>query len=273
MWEAVLSYFGERCPDSLAGHFPTWLSRTFSEERADRAFRVLFHRFDRCTVQECLLSAFAERMHERTFSNLGSWASTRVGLSTDLLTAWIEQLPSVENYGCSQRVMAAAARVFARGARGDATWARLHLKCLLRHRLPPSSGGLAALPPEVLTSLHVTEGLPLLLQFIAVGLEGVERKWLKGFTRKKTSHPMNHPGLFLALFGIQGLLAHPEWEGALANTEVAVDFRLLGGALEILYHLPESRLQRISGESLRDYARRLPPLAELRGRGGRAAEA
>jgi hypothetical protein len=272
LWEAVLEYFEQRCPDQHAGYFPAWLSRTMSTEHADRTFRRLFSRLGRCSIQEFMLRAFGERMREPGFANLAQWAAGRGELALELLRGWKGQAAVSESYSCSQRVVAAGAAVFARGLAGEQAedWALLQFECLLQHALPPSHGVLGDLPGEAFTHLPGPRALPVLLQLLARGLEGIDGKLLKSYTRKKSSHPCNHPGLFLAFAAIQGLLAHPEVASCLAELEVAVETPLLEGLLEILYHLPEQRLRRRQNESLHDYARRLPPLGELRVKGARS---
>lgn len=136
--EAVLEYFEQRCPDQHAGHFPAWLSRTLSAEHADRTFRRVFSRLGRCSIQELMLRAFGERMRERGFGNLAEWAAGRGELALELLRGWKGQAAVSEVYGCSQRVVAAGAGVFAGGLAGQQAgdWALLQFECGPGESLP-----------------------------------------------------------------------------------------------------------------------------------------
>jgi len=93
-------------------------------------------------TQELLLRAFGERMRERGVGNLAEWAAGRGELALELLRGWKVQAAVSEFYGCSQRVVAAGAGVFAHGLTGGQAedWALLQFECLLQHALPPSHG-------------------------------------------------------------------------------------------------------------------------------------
>lgn len=136
------------------------------------------------------------------------------------------------------------------------------LEALLKHHLAPAHASLSGLPDVMERALSPTS-IPVLLTLLEREAVGMEPAQLRQFTKKKAANPTNVPAIQLCFHGLLTLVAHPDWELRAGGRPLAVPRKVMATLIDLLYHSPQRKLQRLPGETSAVYIERLPPLSQI----------
>lgn len=265
LWQAAIEYFEEKAPPELWGYFGFWLSRTMAAGRpAEVAVRRLLSSIRPLDRNERWLAQLTELMGETRFRNLADWTASQADLWLELVRSWNEQPACSADYACSHNLILGLARcVLGKLERSQQTrLSEACLKALLKHHLAPAHASLSGLPDAMERALSPAS-IPVLLTLLEREAVGLEPAQLRQFTKKKAANPTNVPAIQLCFHGLLTLVAHPDWDLRAASRPLAVPRKVMSALIDLLYHSPLRKLQRLPGETSAVYVERLPPLSQL----------